>query len=40
MQQIIFKKEWSVLFDAVKTENVQYVEKKIQPVKKTVIGKI
>ena len=28
MQQIVFKRKFSVLFDAVKTENVQYFEKK------------
>ena len=39
MQQIVFKKEFSVLFDAVKTENLQYLEKKIQPIKKIAIKK-
>ena len=33
MQQIVFKKEFSVLFDAIKTENVQYLKEEIQPVK-------
>ena len=39
MQQIVFKREFSFLFDAVKTENVQYLEEKIQPTKKNVIKK-
>ena len=26
MQQILFKREFSVLFDDVKTENVQYLD--------------
>ena len=34
MQQIEFKREFSVLFDAVTTESVQYLEEKIQPIKK------
>ena len=34
MQQIVFKREFSVLFDAVKTKNVQYLEEKIQLIKK------
>ena len=33
-QQIVFKREFSVLFDAVKTENVQYLEEKMQPIKR------
>ena len=28
-QQIIFKSEFSVLFRTIKTENVQYLEKKL-----------
>ena len=40
MQQIVFKRKYSVLFDAVKTENVQYLEENIQPIKKIVIEKI
>ena len=40
MQQIVFKRKFSVLFDAVKTENVQYLEEKMQPIKKTIIEKI
>ena len=40
MQQIVIKIEFSVLYDAVKTENVQYLEKKIQSIKKIVIEKI
>ena len=39
MQQIVFKKEFSVLFDAVKIKNVQYFEAKRQPVKQVVIKK-
>ena len=35
MQQIVFKGEFSVLIDAVKTKNMQYLEEKIQPAKKT-----
>ena len=40
MQQFLFKREFSVLFDAVKTENVHYLEEKIQPIKKIVTEKI
>ena len=40
MQQIVFKRKFSVLFDAVKTENVQHLEEKIQPFKNIVIEKI
>ena len=40
MQQIVLKREFSVLFDAVKTENVQYSEEKIQSIKKNVTEKI
>ena len=40
MQQIVIKKEFSILVDAIKTKNVQYLEEKIQPIKKTVIEKI
>ena len=40
MQQIAFKREFFVLFAAVKTENVQYLKEKIQPIKKIVIEKI
>ena len=40
MEQIIFKREFFILFDAVKTENVQYLEEKIQAIKKIVIEKI
>ena len=39
MQQIVFKRNFSVLFDSIKTENVQYVEEKIQAIKKIVIKK-
>ena len=39
MQQIVFKREFSVLFYAVKTENVQYLEEKIQSIKEIVIEK-
>ena len=40
MQQIVFKREFFVIFDAFKTENEQYLEEKIQPIKKIVIQKI
>ena len=41
MQQIVFKREYSNLFDAVKTENMRYLEEKIyQPIKKIIIEKI
>ena len=40
MQQIVFKRKCSVLFDAVKTKNEQYLEEKIQSIKKIVIKKI
>ena len=39
MQQIVFKRNFSVLFDTVKTENVQYLAEKVQPIKKIVIKK-
>ena len=39
MQQISFKREYAILFDTVKTKNVQYLEKKIQLIKKIVIEK-
>ena len=39
MQQIVFKRELSVLFYEVKTKNVQYLEKKIKPIKKIVAKK-
>ena len=34
MQQIVIKKEFSILVDAIKTKNVQYLEEKIQPLKR------
>ena len=40
MQQNVFKREFFFLFDAVKTETVQYLEEKIQPIKKIVNKKI
>ena len=40
MQQIIVQTKFSVLFDAIKTENVQHLEEKIQPIKKIFIEKI
>ena len=41
MQQIVFKRDFSVLFNAIKTENVQYLEEKIlQSIKKFVIENI
>ena len=39
MQQIVIKREFSILFDAVKTENVQYLEEKMQPIKRIAIEK-
>ena len=33
MQQVVFKREFSVLFDTIKTENVQCLEEKIQYIK-------
>ena len=33
MKQIVIKREFDVLLDAIKTENVQYLEEKIQPIK-------
>ena len=40
MQQIAFKREFSVVFDAVKTKNVQYLEEKMQPIKNIFIENI
>ena len=40
MQQILFKSEFSVLFDAAKTKNVQYLEEKVQPLKRLLSKKI
>ena len=40
MQQITFKTKFSVLLDAVKTETMQQLEEKIQPIKYIVIEKI
>ena len=40
MQQIVFKRQFSVLLDAVKIENVQHLEEMIQPIKKIVSEKI
>ena len=39
LQQNVFKSEFSVLFDAVKTKNVQFLEEKIEPIKKIFIKK-
>ena len=39
MQQIVVKREFSVLFDRIKTKIVQYLERKIQPIKKIFIKK-
>ena len=36
MQQIIFKREFSFLFDAVKTENMQFFEEKMYLITKIV----
>ena len=40
MQQFAFKREIAVLFDAIRTENVQYFKEKIQLIKKIVTEKI
>ena len=37
MQQITFKREFSIIFDAVKTKNVQYLKENIHHIKKTVL---
>ena len=39
MQQILFKRQFFVLLDVVKTETVHYLEGKMQPVKKIAIEK-
>ena len=39
MQQIVLKRKFSVLLDTVKTENVQHLEEKIQPIKNIFIKK-
>ena len=40
MQQILFKREFFVLFDEVKTEKVQYLEENVQAIKNIVIEDI
>ena len=40
MQQTVFKRQFPVLLDAVKAENVQHHEEKTQPIKNIVIEKI
>ena len=40
MQQIAFKIEFSVLFQPVKTDYMQYLEEKLQPITKIAISKI
>ena len=40
MQQIVFKRVFFVLFDAIKTENAQYLEEKMQPIKLLLLKKI
>ena len=40
MKQIVFKRKFSVLLNALKTENVQHLEEKIQTIKNIVIKKI
>ena len=40
MQQNVFKRKLSVLFDTVNTKIVQYLEEKIQPIKQIVIENI
>ena len=37
---IVFKREFPVVFDADKTKNVQNLDEKMQPIKKIVIEKI
>ena len=37
MQQIVFKRKFSVLLDAVKTEKVQHLEENVQPIKNIII---
>ena len=39
MQQILFKRKFSVQFNAAKVKNVQYLKEKIQPIKNIVIKK-
>ena len=39
MQQFVLKRKLSVLFDAVKSKNVHYLEEKIQPIEKIVTKK-
>ena len=39
MQHVIFKREFFVLFDAIKTQNVKYLEEKIHHIKKILIKK-
>ena len=40
MQEIVFKREFSVLLDSVKTKNGQHFEVKIEPIKNIVIKKM
>ena len=37
MQLITFKRPFSVIFNAVKTQNVEYLDEKAQPIKKILI---
>ena len=39
MQEIVFKRYFPLLFDAVKTENLKHLEKKMHSIKKIVIEK-
>ena len=39
MQQIVLRREFSVLFDAIKTVKMQYLEETIQTIKKNFIEK-
>ena len=39
LQQIILKTELSVLFDAVKTENVQHMKEKVLSIKRLLLKK-
>ena len=40
MQQMLFKRDCFVLFDEVKTQTVQYLEEKMQPIKKIIMETI
>ena len=40
MQQTVFKRKFFILLDAVKSENIQHLEEKIEPIKNIVIENI